>query len=130
MKITSILFDAGNSLLRLVYEGPFSLPEAQMQFIDTLDAAVKHRARKILVDGRAVTGEPLLIQRFLYSEFAADAVGTVCERGLTSPPQFAYVLLEPVLDPGRFGQIVALNRGMNLQVFDNLPDAEQWLDMA
>ncbi len=40
---------------------------------------------------------------------------------------FAHVLKEPVLDPQRFGETVALNRGMNVRTFDNLEDALAWL---
>jgi hypothetical protein len=130
MKITSVLFDANNSLLRLSFEGPFSLPVAQSHFIETLDGVATHQARKVLMDGRAVTGEPLLIQRFLYGEFAANSVHDRCGSGLVHAPQFAYVLLEPVLDPRRFGQTVARNRGMNIEVFDNMNEAEHWLELA
>ena len=130
MKITSVQFDANNSLLRMGFDGPFSLAEAQSQFIDTLGSVVKHQAKKVLMDGRAVTGEPRILQRFLYGEFVANAVLDLSARGLAPAPQFAYVLLEPVLDPGRLGQTVALNRGMNVKMFDNERQAEQWLGIA
>ena len=45
-------------------------------------------------------------------------------------PQFAFVLLEPILDPGRLGQIVALNRGMNVTMAENESEAEAWLEVA
>ena len=127
MKIKSEVFDAQNSQLRIALEGEFSLVEAQAQFVDILDGVVTHQARRVLVDGRALTGQPDSIQRYFYGEFVANAVGAVSGRGLARPPKFAYVLLEPVLDSGRLGQTVAKNRGMNVQTFDNMSDAEYWL---
>jgi hypothetical protein len=44
-------------------------------------------------------------------------------------PAFAYVLKEPVLDPQRFGQTVAVNRGMNVKTFDNVEQARTWLGL-
>jgi hypothetical protein len=32
-----------------------------------------------------------------------------------------------VLDPDRFGETVAVNRGMPVRVFDNLEEALKWL---
>ena len=127
MKIKSEVFDAENSQLRIALEGEFSLAEAQAQFVDILDGVVKHQARTVLVDGRTLTGVPDSVQRYLYGEFVAKAVGAVSGRGLVKTPRFAYVLQDPVRDPGRLGQMVAKNRGMNVQTFDNMSDAEHWL---
>ena len=43
--------------------------------------------------------------------------------------RFAYVLKEPVLDPKKFGETVAVNRGMLIRVFDNPEEALQWLEI-
>lgn len=115
------------SLLATV-TGPFSLDEAKRTFLEILEAIAQHKMDKVLVDGRAIEGEPTTIQRFIYSEFAATATRTLRERmALPKPPQFAYVLQEPVLDPMRFGETVAVNRGMHVKAFDDLEDAFLWL---
>ena len=74
-----------------------------------------------------MSGEPLTIERFLYGEFVAEAVKKL---GVEAIPVFAYVLHEPVLDPMRFGETVALNRGMNLKVFDDYDSALEWLGVV
>ncbi len=35
-----------------------------------------------------------------------------------------------MLDPQRFGETVAVNRGMRIKVFDNPEEAFAWLDLA
>jgi hypothetical protein len=120
-------FDADNRLIRATLAGAFSLSDAETTFMRVLDALVQHRAKKVLIDGRAITGEPETMERFYYGGFVADAVADLNERGVSDVPQFAYVLVEPVLDKYRFGETVAANRGMFVKVFDNLEEAENWL---
>ena len=130
MKITSEHFDAGDSLLRITLEGSFSLAEAQLRFIDMLDGVVKHQAKKVLLDGRAIAGELGVLHRYLYGEFVGKVTAAVADHGLAQAPQFAYVLVEPVLDPGRVGQAAALTRGMKVKTFDNIGEAERWLQLV
>ncbi|MDZ7598144.1 MAG: hypothetical protein U5J82_07610 [Desulfobacterales bacterium] len=117
-------------LLRATATGEFSMEEAKRTFLEVLDAVAHHRAEKILLDGRELKGEPKTIERFLYGSFAAHAVATHLKRGAPRAPQFAYVLQEPVFDPQRFGETVAVNRGMWVKSFDNLGDALEWLGWA
>ena len=107
------------------------MDEGKRTFLEILDAVARHKTEKILFDGRELKGQPDTIQRFLYSKFAANAVANdIIKLGLTSAPQFAYVLKEPLLDPQRFGEIVAVNRSMWVKAFDNLEDALGWLRLA
>jgi hypothetical protein len=122
---------AESGLLRVIATGEFSLAEAKRTFLEILDAVAQHKSERILFDGRELKGDPDTIQRFLYGEFAAHAVGRcIRERGISPAPQFAYVLQEPILDPKRFGETVAVNRGMWVKAFDNLEDAFGWLGVA
>jgi hypothetical protein len=115
------------SLLRVAATGRFSLREAKRTFVEVLGAVASHHSEKVLFDGRELKGEPTFIQRFYYGEFAADAVRKFRIDYSRSAPKFAYVLIPPVLDPNRFGEIVAVNRGMNVKAFDNIEDALGWL---
>ena len=111
--------------------GEFSLEEAKRAFLEMLDAVTRHNTEKILLDGRELQGEPDTIHRFLYGEFAAHAIRRyITERRVPHALQFAYVLQEPVLDPQRLGETVAVNRGMWVKAFDNLEDALGWLRVA
>lgn len=110
--------------------GEFSLEEAKRTFLEFLEAVARHQVKKVLFDGRRLTGDPDTLERFYYGKFAADAVLQFKDRGVSPATQFAYVLKEPVLDPQRFGETVAVNRGMLVKTFDNLEDALGWLGIA
>ncbi|MGO9246780.1 MAG: hypothetical protein ACLP0A_05575 [Verrucomicrobiia bacterium] len=116
--------------LRVNATGNFSLEEAKRTFLEMLEAVGRHKAEKVLFDGRRLTGEPNTMERFYYGEFAAQAVRRFADRGVSPATHFAYVLEEPVLDPRRFGETVARNRGLFVKAFDNLEDALGWLEIA
>ena len=101
--------------------GNFSLVEAKRTFTEMLEAVAQNKIGKVLFDGRGLAGNPRIMERFYYGEFAAQAVGKFAARGVFPTTQFAYVLEVPILDPGRFGETVAVNRGMYVKTFDN-PD--------
>jgi hypothetical protein len=117
-------------LLKVIATGKFSLKEAERTFLEILEAILLHKSGKALVDGRTLAGKPATIERFLYGKFAANSVAMYKARGLSPFTAFAYVLKIPVLDPRRFGETVAVNRGMRVKVFDNVEDAFAWLDLA
>jgi len=109
--------------------GWFSLVEAKRTFVELLEAVARHKTKKVLFDGRRVTGEPETIERFYYGQFAARAVKKYAEFGVSPATRFAYVLEEPMRDPERFGETVAVNRGMFVKTFDILEDAFGWLQI-
>lgn len=118
----------GGDLLEVRATGEFSLEEAQRTFLETMEAVRLHGSKRVLFDGRTLTGTPQTIERFYYGEFAAVKVAQ-CKTGPGSGlTRFAYVLKEPVLDPERFGETVAVNRGMPVKAFDSLEDAHAWLE--
>ena len=123
----SLQLEVERRLVRATYSGEFSLPEAEATFPQILDALVQDKLRNVLVDGRKVTGNPEPLERFYYGRYVADAVSQIVNRARIEVPRFAYVLLPPVLDPNRFGETVAVNRGMRIRVFDDLKQAEWWL---
>src|SRR5215204_1879625 len=117
--------------LHVVAAGEFSLEEAKRTFLEVLDSVQKLGLSKVLFDGRDVTGEPLLIERFYYGQFAAEHVKSLTEHGWEGEePQFAYVLSEPVLDWLRFGEMVARNRGLEVRAFNNPDEAVAWLELG
>jgi hypothetical protein len=116
-----------DNYLHVVVSGEFSLTEAQRAFLQILESVSRLEADKVLVDGRKLTGDPKTLERFDYAEFTTRALAAFAERGVSRATQFAYVLAEPVRDPGRFGETVALNRGLRVRTFSLLDDALGWL---
>lgn len=118
-------------MLYVLADGEFDLDEAKRTFGEVVQEITHNKSKKVLFDGRSISGEPKIIERFFYGEFAADAVRRPIESGaIAVSPQFAYILLHPVLDPERLGETVAVNRGMTVKTFDNLADGMAWLGLA
>jgi hypothetical protein len=122
--------DVRSGLLQATLTGEFTLEAAQTTFLEVLAAAAQHGTQKILLDGRALTGAPEPMERYYYGEFIARSVLRYRMSGSLRTSQFAYVLREPVLDPQRFGETVAVNRGMWVRIFDDLDGALAWLGIG
>jgi hypothetical protein len=113
--------------LRVKATGKFSLAEAKRTFLSVVKAVEEHRLGKVLFDGRGLEGKPETIERFFYGAFAAREVAEYAVRNRCASPEFAYVLHVPMLDPYRFGETVAVNRGMRVKAFSDLEGARAWL---
>ena len=130
MSVLMKVIPRGN-VLYVAVGGDFTLDSAKRNFLEIVEAINQHKSEKVLLDGRKIAGEPTIIQRFYYGQFVADAITAPDKkRGLVKNPEFAYVLLPPALDRGRLGETVAVNRGIKLKVFDNMPDALAWLGVT
>jgi hypothetical protein len=113
--------------LRVNVGGNFSLPEAKRTFIEILEAVARSKVDKVLFDGRGLAGNLETMERFYYGEFTAESVVRFRAHGVSRKTRFAYVMVEPLRDPERFGETVAVNRGMVVQTFENDQDALAWL---
>ena len=120
-------FESG--LLKVEANGDFSLEEATRAFMEMLRAVAQCQAEKVLLDGRNVKGEPREYERFLYGEFVAQGTRELV-REYRFVPRFAYVLNEPLRDPDRYGETVAVNRGMKIKVFGTPEEALEWLGLT
>src|SRR5215831_2923833 len=111
----TLKLDPDRKVLFVSYGGEFTLAEAKDTFHEILDAIVEHKLKKVLIDGRQIVGDPEPLERFYYGKYVADSVLKTVARSGVEVPRFAYVLEEPVLDPMRFGETVAVNRGMRVK---------------
>ena len=114
-------------IFNAVVVGPFQLTLAQQQFIELLDEAIRSGATKVLIDGRQLTGNPTDFERFLYGSFAAWATLDVMTQ-YNVWLKFAYVIHKPLRDTDRFGETVAVNRGMDVKTFEDQNEALEWLN--
>jgi hypothetical protein len=126
MTIREIGVESG--LLHVKMGGEFQLDEAQNTFLELLEFAAQHKARKVLFNGLEITGNPETMERFYYGNFVAETLFKFKDKRVPLRTPFAYVLKEPVRDPQRFGETVAINRFMRIQMFDNVDDALNWLE--
>lgn len=116
--------------LHVDMSGEFSLDEAKRTFVQILKGVAQYKVTKVLIDGRKVTGEVKIHERFDHGQFAAEMFREFVKHGVPPETKFARVLNYPVLDKNRLGQIVAQNRGMNIKVTDSLAEACEWLGIV
>lgn len=123
-----IHFESG--LLSVVAEGKFSLEGAKRAFLEMLGAVAQYRAEKVLLDGRNLKGKPENMERFYYGAFAANQTIKLVNEHRIRVPRFAYVIHVPIRHPQRFGETVAVNRGMFVKVFETPEEAVEWLEIS
>ena len=128
--VVSLKPDLDRKLLWASYSGDFSLSEAERTFDEILEGLEQHKLSRVLVDGRQIVGNPEPLERFYYGKYVAEGVAKAVNGRKIDVPRFAYVLKEPVLDPNRLGEIVAINRGMRVKAFDNLKEGLWWLGIS
>jgi len=101
------------------YEGTGVLDVHQQ----ALDHAIEEGLRAILVDTTGLHGHsPTTMDRFGFGE----AIAEMQRRGRTTV-WIAFVGRKPIVDPDRFGETVAVNRGAFAKVFENTDEAVAWI---
>lgn len=111
--------------------GDYSLAEAKAKFLHIMEAVVEHQQSKVLVDVRQIKGSPTTLERYLYATFVADNVIRK-DNGVWLAPRLVYLGQIPLIDPLRFGETVARNRGVDIKVYETreIKDALAWLGVA
>lgn len=116
---------AEDFFLRVCVSGIFSLANANKACVEMFKAVEQHKAMEVLVDCRHLAGSPSTMERFEHSEFGAARMIDF-SAWIT---RFAYVGMPPLIDPQKFGETVAVNRGVKIKVFTNIEDALRWLEL-
>jgi len=124
MSIDYIIDDVSkSSYVRLTCRGTYT----QESLLRTLDDAciltLNKGHRSVLIDVRAVKGTPPDI----YERFIIGVETVRIQRKNKTIVTIVIVGNEPMIDPKRFGETVALNRGGIGKVFTNIGEAESWL---
>jgi hypothetical protein len=112
--------------VRVVASGIYDALEVQQVLREAIAAASAHQQTKVLVDCRELTGTPGTMQRF---DLADTITRFYHERRGASVIRLAIVGAEPLIDPARFGETVALNRGLPIKVTTDLEEALRWLGL-
>ena len=117
LEVTDV-FDR-DGYIEVVLKGPYTTAEFPWVYDQVLRAVEGRREPRVLLNLLAVEGMPSLLDRFLFGQTAS----------LTLPRtlKLAAVAAEPLLDPQRFGERVAQNRGAWVRVFGSMAEAVEWL---
>lgn len=106
--------------------GEFALARAKDVLRDVLQAAARQGQPRILMDCTRVTGEMTVNDRLEFGMFMAEEHGRVGAQ-LPEGPQIAILAVPPIMDPGRFTQAVANNRGVRMRASESLQELLSWL---
>lgn len=110
--------------------GQYSLRGAQQAYDRAIKAALPLGHTRILIDARGITGAPTQDERYALGLFVAAEQRLLAAK---TPPvnlQVAIYGQQPFVDPQRFGETVALNRGGKVKVSERLDEALAWLGVS
>lgn len=117
MRITSIHERA--RYVEAVLGGTFSTEHLEEIHKDLARATTMKKASRILINGLPVTGPtPSTLDRYKFVQVLV---------GLPRSPKIAAAIPPALIDPNRFGETVARNRGVAVRAFDNLEQSVTWL---
>jgi hypothetical protein len=126
----TIALESRKHYLLAALSGAFSLRGAQDAYDRAVKAALPLGLDRILFDASAVTGKPSQDERYALGLFVATEQRLLAAK---SPPCYLSVAVyghQPLVDPNRFGETVALNRGAKLKVSERLDEALAWLGVT
>ena len=119
-------FVVKDNYVSVTVSGNFSLSDAKKMYIDALDTLVDKKLSKLFFNVYKVKGYVKTIDRYYLGEFAALESLKYMEKGLLGLTASFYGI-EPIIDPERFGELVARNLGLNIKVTTDKKEALQFL---
>ncbi|MBS4063918.1 MAG: hypothetical protein KGZ74_05130 [Chitinophagaceae bacterium] len=129
MNNTDVNFDVetieGDNFITLAASGNYSLAKAINLCMLSIDTCLSYNKKKILVNINKVTGNVPFFDRFQFAEALAQYKA---KHALSKVSKIALVGMEPLIDKNRFGETVAVNRGVNIKVFTDLNAALTWIN--
>jgi hypothetical protein len=123
----TVNFESRQHYLRATVSGVYSLRQAQDVFDEAVRAAVAAGHTRILLDASGVTGAPTQDERYILGLFVAAEQRILASKNPPIEVQLAIYGRQPLIDPNRFGETVAINRGAKVKVSEQLEDALAWL---
>ncbi len=112
--------------LYVALEGEFDHPSVQSMYRAVLQAAAARPEPRILLDSTRMRGSLTTEDRMHLGMFMAEEQ-TRQAALFRQMPQVAILAVAPVMDPGRFTQTVASNRGVRVRTSDSLQELLAWL---
>jgi len=119
--------DSKEGYLLITISGEYSLPSTVEAINLILEFCAEHKPSKVLVDVSPIKGSIPSMDRFYFGEAFAARYFEEKKSGKVSHARFAFLGKYPIVDPNRFGETVAVNRGMTLKVSIDRDEALDWL---
>jgi hypothetical protein len=125
----SLRFEPREEFLHCEASGAYNFEDACVMLREVLAESAQHGATKVLVDCLEMGGNPTMVERYALAEFLArEMVDHIIE--LKRFPRLALLGKEPLVDPNRFGELVARSRGVQMKTVEQIEDAVKWLGGA
>ena len=116
--------------LRAAVSGAYSLRAAQDVYDQVVKAALANGHTRALIDASRVTGAPTQDERYMLGLFVAAEQRILAARDPQGTVQVAVVGQRPLIDPDRFAETVAVNRGAKIKVSERIDEALAWLGVS
>ena len=106
--------------------GEFTIGGGKNVFRGIMQVAAAHAQPRILMDCTRITGRMSVEDRLQFGMYVAEEKERYLAR-FPEGPQVAILAVAPIMDPGRFTQTVANNRGVRLRASESLQELLSWL---
>ncbi len=116
-----------DGFLRVHVSGHLSLADANAAFVEMLAAVEQHGSTRVLVDCQDLHDAFDTLEGFDHAAFGAELLRDSWSSGALHGVRFGYLVSEADAEQAKFGENVAVNRGMNVKTFTRLEDAVRWL---
>jgi len=116
--------------LRATVSGAYSLRTAQDAYDRAVKTALASGHTRVLIDASQMTGAPTQDERYMLGVFVAGEQRLLAARTPPLEVQVAVFGHRPLIDPDRFAETVALNRGAKVKVSERLDEALAWLGVS
>ena len=126
LKYSSVVKD---DYLCVTVSGDFSLDEAKKMYTEILEILLDKKLLKLFFNVCKVKGKVTTMDRYDFGEWAALESIKYMGKGLVRIA-VAFYGIEPIIDPERFGELVARNRGLNIKVTTDKDEALQFLEVG
>jgi hypothetical protein len=120
-------FTQKENYLSVNVSGYFSLSDAKKMFTEALEVLYEIKFSKLLFNVCKVKGRVTTMDRYDLAEYAAIESINFLLQGLPKIT-ISFYGVEPIIDPERFGELVARNRGLNIKVTTDKNEALNFLD--
>lgn len=117
-------FERRKGYLYALLRGTFDLAEAMGAYRQVLQTAARERMMRVLLDCTPMSGNPGIDERKEFGMFMAEEQAKYAALG---DLQVAILASAQAMDPGRYLQTVANNRGVRVRTSDSLQELLSWL---
>ena len=112
--------------LYVTLAGELELGAAEAKFSEMLVAAASLRHSKMLIDCSRVTGRWTPDDRYAFGAYLAAEVQRRAGQ-FAAFPRIGIYAVAPLMDPNRYTQTVANNRGAQVRASDSVQELLSWL---